>query len=66
MEFHREEYTNKYGNRIVEQYWMHDETDCILNDIDMPFVMGAGDANVETGYIGEYAEKWNRRATHDD
>ena len=40
----------------------HDDTDCVLNDINQPFVLGAGDANPETGYPGEYAEKWNRRA----
>ena len=28
----------------------------------MPFSIGAGDANVEKGYIGEYATRWNKRA----
>ena len=58
LEFVREEHTNKYGNRV-------DDTDCILNDICMPFTLGAGDADIETGYGGEYAEKWNRRANDD-
>lgn len=62
MEFYRETYINKYGKEITEQYYMHDETDCILNDVGMPFVLGAGDAT--ENYIGEYAEKWNRRADH--
>ena len=56
---------NRFGKRIIEQYWMHDDTDCVLNDINQPFVLGAGDANPETGYPGEYAEKWNRRAEND-
>lgn len=62
LNFHREDYVNRFGKRIIEQYWMHDDTDCVLNDINQPFVLGAGDANKETGYPGEYAEKWNRRA----
>lgn len=24
LEFVRREYTNKYGNRVVLQYWLHD------------------------------------------
>lgn len=62
LNFYRENYVNRFGKRIIEQYWMHDDTDCVLNDINQPFVLGAGDANPETGYPGEYAEKWNRRA----
>ena len=64
LNFYRENYVNRFGKRIIEQYWMHDDTDCVLNDINQPFVLGAGDANPETGYPGEYAEKWNRRADH--
>lgn len=26
----------------------------------MPFTIPTGDANEETGYIGWYAEKWNK------
>lgn len=62
LNFYRENYVNLFGKRIIEQYWMHDDTDCVLNDINQPFVLGAGDANPEAGYPGEYAEKWNRRA----
>lgn len=66
MKFYRKKYTNKYGKEITEQYFMHEEEkegedSCILDDICMPFVIGAGDANLETGYMGEYAEKWNKR-----
>lgn len=57
-----EEYINKYGRKVVEQYYMHEEKEakCILDEICMPFVIGAGDAT--DGYIGEYPELWNRRA----
>jgi len=30
-------------------------------NINQPFTIGAGDANEMTGYIGEYAAKWNDR-----
>lgn len=43
--FYRENYVNRFGKRIIKQYWMHDDTDCVLNDINQPFVLGAGDAN---------------------
>ena len=64
MKFFHETYTNKYGKQITEQYYMHEKEDsgCILDEICMPFVLGAGDADLEKGIIGEYAEKWNRRA----
>lgn len=65
LNFHREDYVNRFGKSIIKQYWMHDDTDCVLSDINQPFVLGAGDANPETGYPGEYAEKWNRRVDHD-
>lgn len=67
MVFHKDTYTNKYGKQVTEQYYMHEDYDvskedsCILDDIDMPFTIGAGDARPDTGYIGEYGEKWNRR-----
>lgn len=68
LKFHKETYTNKYGKKITEQYYMHDylegEKDCcILDRIMEPFVIGAGDAR--DGYIGEYAELWNRRVNED-
>lgn len=62
MVFHKEEYVNRYGNKVTEQYYMHEEKEgvCILDEINMPFTIGAGDAT--ENYIGEYAELWNRRA----
>lgn len=65
MKFYRETYKNSKGKEVVQQYYMHKEYDihkeesCILDEICMPFVIGAGDATED--YIGEYAEKWNRR-----
>ncbi len=57
MKFYKSEYINKYGNKVVEQYYMHEEsednTPCILDEICMPFVIGAGDSKPEEGYIGE-------------
>lgn len=65
MEFHRDSFVNKYGKTVARQYYLHADTEqnCVLDEICMPFTIGAGDANEETGYIGEYAEKWNKRAT---
>ena len=67
MVFHKDTYTNKYGKQVTKQYYMHEDYDinkeesCILDEINMPFVIGAGDAHPDTGYIGEYGEKWNTR-----
>lgn len=67
MIFYKETYKNMHGRRCTRQYYMHEDYDinqeesCILDDIDMPFTIGAGDARPDTGYIGEYGEKWNRR-----
>lgn len=69
MVFYKDVYTNKFGKRITEKYYMHEdappgEGGCILDEICMPFVIGAGDATED--YIGEYAEKWNKRAYEKD
>jgi len=62
MVFYREEYAD-----YVHQYYMHEGIDaskrsgCVLEEKDAPFVIPAGDARPETGYIGEYAMMWNRR-----
>ncbi len=67
MVFHKEIRINKYGKQVTYQYYLHEDYDiyhdesCILDEIDMPFTIGAGDANPDTGYIGKYAEDWNRR-----
>ncbi len=67
MVFYRHTYVNKHNHQVTEQYYMHENYDihqeksCILDDINQPFVIGAGDADATTGYIGEYAMKWNER-----
>ena len=67
MVFRKETYVNKHGKQVTSQYYMHEEYDmykeeqCILDEINMPFTLGAGDANPDTGYIGEYGEKWNEQ-----
>ena len=69
MVFYREEHMNRDGKQVVHQYYMHEDYDssneesCILDEINMPFTLGAGDANQDTGYIGEYGIKWNERKT---
>ena len=68
MIFHKDTYTNKHGKSVTEQYYMHDESDsdeeCILDQLMMPLVIGAGDADEESGRIGEYAETWNRQLSN--
>ena len=47
---------------LHEDYDINKEESCILDDICMPFSIGAGDACLESGCIGEYATRWNKRA----
>lgn len=63
MKFHRDSFVNKYGQTVIHQYYQHEDTEqnCILDKFDMPFTIPAGDADEETEYIGQYAEKWNQR-----
>lgn len=66
MIFIKENRITKSGKKVTEQYYLHEEYDiskgeCILDELDMPFVIGAGDADEISGYIGEYAQKWNER-----
>ena len=70
MLFYREEYTNRNGKTRIEQYYMHaphddpTERECILDELMMPFTIGAGDADEKTGDIGEYAQKWNEQLNY--
>ena len=71
MVFHKDTYVNKYGHEVTSQYYMHDDAiisdddaNCILDQLMMPFCIGAGDANEETGHIGEYAELWNKQLSN--
>lgn len=63
MIFIKEMHRNKKGHNYISQYYMHKEDtseECLLDDLMMPLSLGAGDARVEDGFIGEYGEKWNK------
>ena len=72
MQFHNDVQIGRDGKRRNYLYFLHEDYDinkevsCILDDICMPFSIGAGDANVEKGYIGEYATRWNKRVCNDE
>lgn len=67
FQFYKETRTNKYGKFFCLQYFEHDNDDCILTVIrNEVFTIPAGDANANDGYIGEYAEMWNRRIHHEN
>lgn len=66
MVFIKENNITKSGEKTITQYYIHEdydisEGDCVLDEIYMPFVIGAGDADEASWYIGEYAKKWNER-----
>lgn len=58
LEFYDHTYTNKHGKEIRQMYFMHDETECILNEVGMPFTLGVGNSV-------EYLEMWNTRKPMD-
>ena len=68
MQFHNDVRLDRNGKRRNYLYFLHEDYDinkeesCILDDICMPFSIGAGDACLESGCIGEYATRWNKRA----
>lgn len=68
MQFHNDVQIGRDGKRRNYLYFLHEDYDinkeesCILDDICMPFSIGAGDACLESGCIGEYATRWNKRA----
>lgn len=72
MQFHNDQWIDRNGDRRRSMYFMHkdynphEEESCILDDICMPFAIGAGDADVEIGDIGEYAMEWNERRYDDN
>ena len=65
MQFHNDVRLDRNGKRRNYLYFLHEDYDinkevsCILDDICMPFSIGAGDANVEKGYISRWNEPWN-------
>lgn len=72
MQFHNDMRIGRDDKRRNYFYFMHADYDeskevsCILDDICMPFSIGAGDAHLELGCIGEYATRWNKRACDDE
>ena len=72
MQFHNDVRLDRNGKRRNYLYFLHEDYDinkevsCILDDICMPFSIGAGDAHLELDCIGEYATKWNKRACNDE
>lgn len=68
MKFYHESFVNKYGQSVVYKYYQHANMgeNCILDEICMPFIIPAGDSNEEKRYIGNYGEKWNKRAGVDE
>lgn len=67
MIFYKDEYKNKYGQKVVMQYYLHEnkKAECVLDKICMPFSIGAGDATTDS-YTGEYAKLWNLRTITPD
>ena len=72
MQFCKDIFKGRDGKKHRHMYFIHEdynpfvEEDCILDELCTQFSIGAGDANVEKGYIGEYAIEWNRRACNDE
>lgn len=52
---------NCNGKEVNYYYWMQKREDyCLLEEILCnSFTIGAGDCNIETGYVGEYGQRWN-------
>jgi hypothetical protein len=64
FDFYQEHHKNKDGRLVTWQYFSHKkgspkEGKCLLDELMEPLSIGAGDADVESGYIGESATKWN-------
>ena len=72
MQFHNDVRLDRNGKRRNYLYFLHEDYDinkevsCILDDICMPFSIGAGDAHLELDCIGEYATRWNKRVYNDE
>lgn len=72
MRFHNDVRLDRNGKRRNYLYFLHEDYDinkevsCILDDICMPFSIGAGDAHLELDCIGEYATRWNKRVCNDE
>lgn len=72
MQFCKNIFEGRDGKKHRHMYFIHEDYNpfkegyCILDELCTQFSLGAGDANVEKGYIGEYATEWNKRACNDE
>lgn len=72
MQFFKFSFKGRDGKKHRRMYFIHKDYNpyedgyCILDELCTQFSIGAGDANIEKGYIGEYATKWNKRACNDE
>lgn len=65
--FYKSSHVNKRNKWITEQYYMHSGvSDCMLDELFMPFTIPAGDANMSTCEIGEMASKYNKQLSSDN
>lgn len=72
MQFFKYIFKGRDGKKHRRMFFIHEDYDpykdgyCILDELCTQFSIGAGDANVEKGYIGEYAIRWNKRVCNDE
>ena len=72
MQFFKYIFKGRDGKKHRRMYFIHEDYNpyedgyCILDELCTQFSIGAGDADIEKGYIGEYATKWNKRACNDE
>ena len=72
MQFFKYIFKGRDGKKHRRMFFIHEDYDpykdgyCILDELCTQFSIGAGDANVEKGYIGEYAIEWNKRVCNDE
>lgn len=72
MQFFKFSFKGRDGKKHRLMYFIHKDYNpyedgyCILDELCTQFSIGAGDADIEKGYIGEYATKWNKRACNDE
>lgn len=60
--FYKSSLVNKNNKWVSEKYYMHSGvSDCILDELFMPFTIPAWDADISTCEIGEMARKYNEQ-----
>ena len=72
MQFFKFSFKGRDGKKHRRMYFIHKDYNpyedgyCILDELCTQFSIGAGDADIEKGYIGEYATRWNKRVCNDE